>query len=160
MLDNINQLLADGRPRAIIDFFDEHFLPRAPADSAMWRDRAFVLIEALIPPLVWQRDHQSRPLSLKDLNDDFRLEHIIKLSRDVSIPDKFRQRAVNYLNDLPGYQAHFFNDDGSVCAGDEKPYLTTTQQQHGYLIMQFTKSLKDAAARMQAKIERDDDIFL
>ncbi len=119
-------------------------MPDAGGDNAMWKERAISLVSAIMPCLVWKRDTQNIPLSIATVRQYLTFKAVIKLSRDSAIPQHLRTSIIAYLNELPGYVDDVFDDNG-----DEKPQspdaapadTSTPRQQHGYLSMQFTRSM-------------------
>lgn len=119
-------------------------MPDAGGDNAMWKERAISLVMAIMPCLVWKRDNQNIPLSIGMVRTYLTFKATIKLSRDAAIPEHIRTGLVAYLNELPGYVDSVFDDNG-----DEKPMppdagpvdTSVPRQQHGYLSMQFTRSM-------------------
>lgn len=120
-------------------------MPQAEGDNAMWKERAVSLISSLMPALTWKRDNQDVPLSVSTIRNYLELTQIIKLSRDDALPPKLRESIKGYLDTLPGYVDDAFDDNGKEKAmGPGQPMVdtTTVRQQHGYLTMQFTRSLQ------------------
>jgi intracellular multiplication protein IcmO len=120
-------------------------MPQAEGDNAMWKERAVSLISSLMPALTWKRDNQDVPLSVSSIRDFLGLHNIIKLSRDDALPDLLRESLKGYLDTLPGYVDAAFDDNGKdKPLGPDQPMVdtTTVRQQHGYLTMQFTRSLQ------------------
>lgn len=120
-------------------------MPDSEGDNAMWKDRAVALVSALMPCLVWKRDNQNIPLSIGVIRQYLNFKAVIRLSRDVVVPEHMRLALKGYLNELPGYVDNVFDDNG-----DEKPMppdagmvdTSVPRQQHGYLSMQFTRSMQ------------------
>jgi intracellular multiplication protein IcmO len=120
-------------------------MPDSEGDNAMWKDRAVALVSALMPCMVWKRENQNMPLSIGVIRHYLTFKAVIKLSRDQVIPDSLRAAIRGYLNELPGYVDHVFDDEGN-----EKPMppdagmvdTSVPRQQHGYLSMQFTRSMQ------------------
>ncbi len=120
-------------------------MPQAEGDNAMWKERAVSLISSLMPALTWKRDHQDIPLSVSTIRDYLSLNNIIKLSRDDALAVDLRESIKGYLDTLPGYVDAAFDDQGKEKpVGPDQPMIdtTTVRQQHGYLTMQFTRSLQ------------------
>jgi intracellular multiplication protein IcmO len=120
-------------------------MPESEGDNAMWKERAVSLASAMMPVLTYKRDHQDLPLSVRIIRDNLSLNNVIKLSRDQAVPEPIRAGMKGYLDTLPGYTADAYDDNGAVKPpGPSSPaYDTTTaNQQHGYLAMQFTRSLQ------------------
>lgn len=119
-------------------------MPESEGDNAMWKERAVSLISAIMPCLVWKRDNQNIPLSIGVVRTFLTFKAVIKLSRDAAIPEHYRGAIRAYLNELPGYVDNVFDDEGN-----EKPMppdagavdTSVPRQQHGYLSMQFTRSM-------------------
>ncbi len=120
-------------------------MPQAEGDNAMWKERAVSLISSLMPALTWKRDNQDIPLSVSSIRSYLDLPNVIKLSRDDALPDHMRESIKGYLNTLPGFVEAAFDDNGKEKPmGPDQPMIdtTTVRQQHGYLTMQFTRSLQ------------------
>lgn len=120
-------------------------MPEAEGDNAMWKERAVSLISSLMPALTWKRDNQDIPLSVSTIRDFLSLNRIIQLSRDDALPNNLRESIKGYLDTLPGYVDEAFDDNGKEKPmGPDQPMVdtTTVRQQHGYLTMQFTRSLQ------------------
>ena len=120
-------------------------MPDSEGDNAMWKDRAVALVSSLMPCMVWKRENQNMPLAIGVIRHYLTFKAVIKLSRDAVIPDSLRAAIRGYLNELPGYVDHVFDDEGN-----EKPMppdagavdTSVPRQQHGYLSMQFTRSMQ------------------
>ncbi len=120
-------------------------MPDAEGDNAMWKERAVALVSSLMPCLVWKRDNQNLPISVGVIRKYMGLGDIIKLSRDKAVPETLRAGVVGYLNELPGYVDEAFDDEGQEKSlpPDAPPFDSSVpRQQHGYLSMQFTRSLQ------------------
>lgn len=120
-------------------------MPESQGDNAMWQERAVSLIGALMPALTWKRDNQDMPLSVRTIRDYLSLNNVIKLSRDQAIPEQTRVSIKGYLDTLPGFVGDAYDDNGAIKppSGGAPAFDTTTaSQQHGYLAMQFTRSLQ------------------
>lgn len=122
-------------------------MPESGGDNAMWKDRAVSLINALMPVLTWQRNHQEKTLNITTIRDALNFKRIIELSRESIIPDRLRKGLKGYLDTLPGYTDSAFNDDGTEKPNPSGPAMdySTVYQQHGYLSMQFTRQLQSLA---------------
>ncbi len=120
-------------------------MPDSEGDNAMWKERAVALVSSLMPCLVYKRETQNIPLSIGVIRQFLTFKAVIKLSRDQSVPEHIRAPVQGYLNELPGYVDNVFDDNG-----DEKPQApdagmvdtSVPRQQHGYLSMQFTRSMQ------------------
>jgi intracellular multiplication protein IcmO len=120
-------------------------MPESEGDNAMWKERAVSLCSSMMPILTWKRDHQEMPLSVRTIRDNLSLNNVIKLSRDSAVPPEIRGGLKGYLDTLPGFTGDAYDENGNVKPpGPDTPaYDTTTaNQQHGYLAMQFTRSLQ------------------
>lgn len=120
-------------------------MPEAEGDNAMWKERAVSLCSAMMPALTWKRDHQEMPLSVRTIRDYLSLNNVIKLQRDQAVPAEIRAGLIGYLDTLPGFVHDAYNDEGQQKPpGPDTPQYdtTTANQQHGYLAMQFTRSLQ------------------
>lgn len=122
-----------------------NFMPDAGGDNAMWKERAVALMFALMPALTFKRDKQGMLLDIGVVRDHIELQPIIRLSRDPSLPERIAHGLSGYLRTLPGYVDAAFDDEGNEKppSPDQPMYdLQIARQQHGYLSMQFTRSLQ------------------
>lgn len=120
-------------------------MPESEGDNAMWKERAVSLASAMMPVLTYKRDHQEVPLSVRIIRQNLSLNNVIKLSRDSTVPETIREGLKGYLDTLPGYTADAYDENGATKPpGPNQPQYdtTTANQQHGYLAMQFTRSLQ------------------
>lgn len=123
-------------------------MPDAEGDNAMWKERAVSLISSLMPILTYRRDTLDIPMSVGTIRHNLNLSSIIKLSRDENLPPHLREGLKGYLDTLPGYNDAAFDDEGrDKPASPDQPMMdtTTAKTQHGYLSMQFTRSLQSLA---------------
>jgi len=121
------------------------FMPDAGGDNAMWKERAVALMFALMPALTYKRDHQGLLLDIGVVRDNIELQAIIRLARDSNVPERVTHALQGYLRTLPGYVDAAFDDEGNERppSPDQPMYdLQVARQQHGYLSMQFTRSLQ------------------
>ncbi len=121
------------------------FMPDAGGDNAMWKERAVALMFALMPALTYKRDHQGMLLDIGVVRDHIELQPIIRLSRDPGLSERVTHALVGYLHTLPGFVDAAFDDEGNERppSPDQPMYdLQVARQQHGYLSMQFTRSLQ------------------
>ncbi|MGH1404599.1 MAG: TraM recognition domain-containing protein, partial [Alphaproteobacteria bacterium] len=120
-------------------------MPESGGDNAMWKERAVSLVGAMMPALTWKRDYQEIPMSVRTIRDYLSLNNVIKLSRDDAVPEDIRAGLTGYLDTLPGFIGDAYDDEGKVKPpGPDTPQYNTetASQQHGYLAMQFTRSLQ------------------
>ena len=121
------------------------FMPDAGGDNAMWKERAVALLFALMPALTYKRDHGGLLMDIGTVRDNIELQPIIRLSRDPTLPERIVHGLTGYLSTLPGYVDAAFDDEGNEKppSPDQPMYdLQIARQQHGYLSMQFTRSLQ------------------
>lgn len=120
-------------------------MPAAEGDNAMWKERAVSLLGSLMPALTYMRDHHDMPLSVSSIRHAMNFPDVIRLSRNEALPPKLRESIKGYLDTLPGYVDEAFDDNGQdKPLGPDTPQTDTQvpKQQHGYLTMQFTRSLQ------------------
>ncbi len=123
-------------------------MDEAGGDNAMWKGRAISLMSALMPALTYKRAHGELLLDVGVVRDNLTLQAVVRLSRDPDLPDRITRGLKSYLETLPGYLDDAFDDDGRERppAPDEAPFdVSTCLQQHGYLSMQFTRTLQSLA---------------
>jgi intracellular multiplication protein IcmO len=122
-----------------------NFMPEAGGDNAMWKERAVALMFALMPALTYKRDKQGMLMDIGVVRDHIELQPIIRLSRDPTLPERIANGLTGYLRTLPGFVDAAFDDEGNERppSPDQPMYdLQIARQQHGYLSMQFTRSLQ------------------
>ena len=120
-------------------------MPPSEGDNAMWKERAVSLLGSIMPALTYMRDTHDMRLSVGSIRKAMDFPEIIKLSRNEALPEKLRGGIVDYLKELPGYADAAFDDNGQdKPMGPDTPQTDTQvpKQQHGYLTMQFTRSLQ------------------
>ncbi|PCI00229.1 MAG: type IV secretion protein IcmO [Alphaproteobacteria bacterium] len=120
-------------------------MPAAEGDNAMWKERAVSLLGSLMPALTYMRDNHGIPLAVSSIRNAMNFPEVVKLSRNESLPGKLRESIKGYLDTLPGYADEAFDDNGQdKPMGPDTPQTDTQvpKQQHGYLTMQFTRSLQ------------------
>ncbi|MGH1456223.1 MAG: TraM recognition domain-containing protein [Alphaproteobacteria bacterium] len=120
-------------------------MPESGGDNAMWKERAVSLVGSMMPVLTWKRDNQEIPMSVRTIRDYLSLNNVIKLARDDVVPAEIRAGMTGYLDTLPGFIGEAYDDEGKVKPpGPDTPQYNTetASQQHGYLAMQFTRSLQ------------------
>ena len=125
-----------------------NLMPDAGGDNAMWKERAVALMFALMPALTYKRDKQGLLLDVGVVRSHLELQPIIQLSRDQTLPARIMRGLEGYLNTLPGFVAAAFDDEGNERppSPDQPMYdLQVARQQHGYLSMQFTRSMQSLA---------------
>jgi len=126
----------------------ESLMPEAGGDNAMWKERAVALLRTVMPAMTFMRDEMDIPMSISTIRDSIGFREIVKLSRNEGLPDKIIKGLKDYLNELPGYVDGAFDDDGNEKPmGPDVPQsdAQVPMQQHGYLTMQFTRSLQSLA---------------
>lgn len=123
-------------------------MDEAGGDNAMWKGRAISLMSSLMPALTYKREHFGVLLDVGYVRDQLTLQAVVRLSRDVDLPDRITRGIKSYLETLPGYLDEAFDDDGRERppAPDEAPFdISICLQQHGYLSMQFTRAMQSLA---------------
>lgn len=123
----------------------ESLMPEAGGDNAMWKERAVALLRTIMPALTWLRDNMDEPMSISTIRSAIDFRNVIKLARNESLPPKMRESIQGYLDTLPGYVDAAFDDEGKEKPmGPDVPQsdAQVPMQQHGYLTMQFTRSLQ------------------
>ena len=126
----------------------ESLMPEAGGDNAMWKERAVALLRTIMPALTWLRDYAGTPMSISTIRHSIDFKNVVKLSRNEALPAKIRESIMGYLDTLPGYVDEAFDDDGKEKPmGPDVPQsdAQVPMQQHGYLTMQFTRSLQSLA---------------
>jgi hypothetical protein len=98
-------------------------------DGDMWKGRAISMVGAVMRALVWKRDNQNLLLDVEVLRDNILFENIQKLATDTDLPSEVVSSLNGYLQSLPGYVV------------GEETQESTTLEQHGFLMMQFTRIL-------------------
>lgn len=185
-VSNIANLLAIGASTELSEMMTA-LLDSGPNTDQMWLGRTESLIKALMPSLVWLRDHVNEPLSPSRFRSAVELREILRIYRDERIPYRVRAGLEGYLKTLPGgipkvdngpmtpediealkanyrqtlaagkppevsdaqHQAFRAKiqaelqalEQGQAPAAGQDANEATREEQHGYVIMQLTKSL-------------------
>ncbi|MFL9611149.1 TraM recognition domain-containing protein [Methylobacillus sp. Pita2] len=95
-----------------------------------WKDRAISLVEAIIPALVWLRDKRGLLLDVSVIREYLNLGRIVELRAIKDMPSSIQESLKAYCQNLAGWQ-----ERKGAAQGD------STLEQHGYLQMQFTRTL-------------------
>ena len=95
-----------------------------------WKDRAISLVESIIPALVWMRDKRGLLLDVSVIRDYLNLARIVELRKISAMPINIQESLRSYCENLAGW-----SERKGAAQGD------TTMEQHGYLQMQFTRTL-------------------
>lgn len=114
-------------------------MPETGGDGATWKDRAINMVSGVVNSLAFLRDRGDILLRPGLLRDHLTLAKIVELAEDkegkYQLPDSAKDALQGYLKALPGYNPQ------------KKPeeQTPTCRDQHGYLQMQFTKTLGSLA---------------
>jgi len=114
----------------ILQFVSSFVEESSSGDHAMWRGRAIALMGAIIPMLVWCRDEMNMPFGFDRLREVSSLKGVIALldqAIEYNAPERITAGLRGYLLSLPGFDSGRTNQS------------STTNDQHGYLSMQFTR---------------------
>lgn len=121
-LNSTNRILKKGG-------LDEIIAEIAPLD--LWRYRATMMCQAVLPALILLRDNKRRKrrivLNTETFHDHMKLENVIRLLDETAypeIPAKIRQPIVEYLCSLPGFKNELGLEQSN-----------STHQHHGYLTL-------------------------
>ena len=113
--------------------------------DGMWKDRASVLMEAVMRLLVYRRDNQKRLISVDTIREALILNNLYKSwndAKNTTNPDEPGYLSNNVIKSLHGYLVSLPGFDETK-KFEEQP--DTINEQHGYLFMQFTKLLGSLA---------------
>lgn len=110
-------------------------------EGDMWKGRAIGLISTLMIALVDLRDRGKLLLDVHTIQDHLVLDKLVDLYLDrngnLELSEKAKRALRNYFDSLPGF------DWNEARAG--RPQSGTTNDQHGYLTMQFTRVMGSLA---------------
>jgi len=113
-------------------------------DSSMWRGRAETLGRCLLRALCELRDQGKFELSVETIRQYLPLNKLEELAEHPCLSDFTKTNILHYLGELPAWKAYKDaeeqNGDGSKAAAHDAKI--TAYEQHGYLTMQFTKTLE------------------
>lgn len=101
----------------------------AGGDGAMWKGRAESLMTGLMLALVSLRNQGKLLLDVNAIREFLPLDKVIELYKRPDLSEKAVGALKAYLESLPGY------------AHNQKKLSDTALEQHGYLLMQYTKVL-------------------
>lgn len=100
--------------------------------DAIWAGRMLSMVNAIVPALVWKRDHGVMTLEIHEVREAFRLRSIIALASDEDIPEPLRRPVAVYLSSLAGYRT----EDGD----NQDSHVV---EQHGWLEMSLNERISD-----------------
>ena len=106
-------------------------------EGAMWKGRAAAMFTGVMRALVWLRDKGRIDLNVSVIRDHLSIAAIIDLAdpeKHTDMPKPIRKSINAYLNSLPSFSE-----------GKKYDQSQSTNDQHGYLEMQFTKILGSLA---------------
>lgn len=95
-----------------------------------WKDRAISLVQSVVPALVWLRDERGLLLDVSVVREYLNLSRIIELRKIKEMPQNLQDSLRAYCENLAGW-----SESKGVKQSD------TTNEQHGFLQMQFTRVL-------------------
>lgn len=113
-------------------------------DSSMWRGRAEALGRCLLRALCELRDVGEFTLNIDVIRDYLPLEQLEKLSEHPKLSAFAKANIQYYLSELPAWSTYKSSvektsEAAQIAASDAKK---TAFEQHGFLTMQFTKTLE------------------
>lgn len=121
----------------------------AGGDNSLWKGRAIAMLSAVLQALVWRRDYEGKELNRSVVRDHLLLANLRILMNTPGLPEMYHQALHAYLASLPGY---------SFTANRQSQ---TTEEQHGFLQMQFTRILGmedqplEPLSRLSLRLEHD-----
>ncbi len=128
---------ATGNAAALIELLTS-LMSDVGSEGQMWKDRAVALIAGVVRALVVMRDRGELVLDVDVIRNHIHLEKAAELAfRRPDLPANVREALENYLKTLPGFSRDKYE------AGEDQE--RTTNDQHGYLEMQFTRVLGSLA---------------
>lgn len=120
------------------------FMGSSGNDSSLWRGRAEALGRCLLRALCELRDYGDIDLSIDVIRTSMPLNQLEQLSHHPTLSDFAREGILHYLNELPAWHAYKEADkhDSEAAKAAAADAKRTAYEQHGYLTMQFTKTLE------------------
>ena len=115
-------------------------MDEAGNEGGMWKGRAIAMFTGVMSALVWLREEGMLELDISAIRDHLDLNKIIELADETvykDMPQHVRTAVRSYLHSLPGFSEEK--------AKKRQPQHNTTNDQHGYLQMQFTRILSTLA---------------
>lgn len=110
-------------------------MPASGGDNAMWQGRAVAFISALMMALTHLRDEGLLHLGVAQIRENLTLEKIQEMAKRTDLTPRILNSLNSYLTSLPGYVEN--PPDGKQ--GE------ITNEQHGYLQMQFSRIMGSLA---------------
>jgi intracellular multiplication protein IcmO len=110
-------------------------MPEGGGDNAMWQGRAVAFISSLLMALCHLRDTGQMNLGIGQVREFLTLEKIQELSKRADLTDRIIESLEGYLTSLPGYLPN----------PPEGKQSDITNEQHGFLQMQFTRVMGSLA---------------
>lgn len=115
---------SDALTNLLVSLMDE-----AGGDGAMWKGRAESLMTGMMLALVSLRNQGKLLLDVNAIREFLPLDKVIELYKRPDLSEKAIGALKAYLESLPGY------------SHNQKKNSDTALEQHGYLLMQYTKVL-------------------
>jgi hypothetical protein len=120
------------------------FMGGSGNDSSMWRGRAEALGRCLLRALCELRDNGEIDLSIDVIRSQLPLNKLEKLAHHPGLSDFAKEGIEYYLGELPAWNAYKEASEQDTNEGEnaKNDAKKTAYEQHGYLTMQFTKTLE------------------
>jgi hypothetical protein len=118
------------------------FMGSEKGSNSMWRGRAEALGRCLLRALCELRDLGEIELSIDTIRSSMPLNKLDELSEHPKLSNFAKASLLNYLGELPAwdvYKEASGEEEGEAAASEAK---IEAYKQHGYLTMQFTKTLE------------------
>lgn len=103
--------------------------------DAIWAGRMLSMVNAIVPALVWKRDHGGMTMEIHEVREAFRFRSIIALASYGDVPEPLRRPVAVYLSSLAGYRA----EDGD----NQDSHVV---EQHGWLEMTLNERISGLLA--------------
>lgn len=125
---------ATGTAEELADTISEMIDVRGGRDSGslIWRQRRRVMLEAILHPLVWLRDHSNEKLTAQTILSKLPLTEMSKVSQETDVyHEDILATLKTYLSSIPGYRLELGLDQRQL-----------TRDQHAYNAMMVEKALE------------------
>ncbi len=110
-------------------------MPESGGDNAMWQGRAVAFISAVMMALCHLRDAGLLQLGVGEIRESLTLDKVMALAKRTDLDARILESLNSYLRSLAGYTEN--SPDGRQSE--------TTNEQHGFILMQFTRVLSSLA---------------
>lgn len=132
----VDKALKEDTLENITAFFEHLMKAHDNSPHGVWADRCMLLLNAVLPVLVWERDSYHKSLTFSDVSEAFPLENMESWLNREDLPASSLNGVRNYLGKLPGYRSPPNNKESIESFQQSK----TVWEHHDYLSKQIREA--------------------